>query len=78
MVEQLRAIQKRSDQQSTLRKCRMPTAVIYGELDPLSKPKRHEFMAMLIHCATLHIIPNVGHLPSCSDPTRSIQPCGNR
>jgi len=68
MVEQLRAIQKRSDQQSTLRKCRVPSAVICGELDPLTQPKRHEFMATLIHYATLHIIPNAGHYPTLEQP----------
>ena len=68
MVEQLRAIQKRSDQQSTLRKCRVPAAVICGELDPLTQPKCHEFMATLIHYATLHVIPNAGHYPTLERP----------
>ena len=68
MVEQLRPIQKRSDQQSTLRKYRVPAAVICGELDPLTQPKRHEFMATLIHYATLHLIPNVGRYPTLEQP----------
>ena len=68
MVEQLRAIQKRSDQQSTLRKCRVPAAVICGKLDPLAQPKRHEFMATRIHYATLHVIPNAGHYPTLEQP----------
>ena len=68
MVEQLRAIQKRSDQQSTLRKYRVPAAVICGELDPLAHPKRHEFMATLIHYATQHVIPNAGHYPTLEQP----------
>lgn len=68
MVEQIRAIQKRSDQQSTLRKCRVPAAVLCGEQDPRTPPKRHEFMATLIHYATLHIIPNSGHYPTLEQP----------
>ena len=68
MVEQLRGIQQRSDQQSTLRKCRVPAAVICGELDPRAQPKRHEFMATLIQCATLHVIPNAGHYPTLEQP----------
>ena len=68
MVEQLRAIQKRSDQQSTLRKCRVPAALICGELGPLAQPKRPEFMATLIHYATLHVIPNAGHYPTLEQP----------
>lgn len=68
MVEQLRATQKRSDHQSTLRKCRVPAAVICGETDPLTQPKRHEFMAALIHYATLHAIPNAGHYPTLEQP----------
>jgi pimeloyl-ACP methyl ester carboxylesterase len=68
MVEQLRAIQKRSDQKSILRKCRVPAALICGELDPRVQPKRHEFMATLIHCATLHVIPNVGHSLTFEQP----------
>ena len=38
------------------------------QLEPLAQPKRHEFMATLIHYATLHIIPNAGHYPTLEQP----------
>ena len=67
-VLQSRALQRRRDQQSTLRKCRVPALVLCGEYDALCPVKRHEFMAELIPYATLRVISNAGHLPTLENP----------
>lgn len=67
-VRQSRALQRRRDQQGTLRKGRQPTLVVCGELDPLTPVKRHAFMAELIPNAQLQVIPDCGHLPPLERP----------
>ncbi len=67
-VRQSRALQRRIDQQSTLRKLNIPTLVLCGEHDALCPVKRHEFMAELIPSADLMIIPGAGHLPTLEQP----------
>lgn len=67
-VRQSRALQRRRDQQSTLRKCKVPALVLCGEYDALCPVKRHEFMAELIPYATLRVISNAGHLPTLENP----------
>ncbi|WP_319826304.1 alpha/beta fold hydrolase [Thalassovita sp.] len=67
-VRQIRALQKRPDQQPTLRKCRCPALVLCGEHDGLTPPKRHSFMADLIPHAELRLIPDAGHLPVLEQP----------
>ncbi len=67
-VRQSRAMQRRRDQQSTLRRVKMPALIICGEEDTLYPVKRHEFMASLIPYAKLSVIPGAGHLPSLETP----------
>jgi len=67
-VRQSRALQRRRDQQSTLRKCKVPTLILCGELDPLTPVKRHEFMAELMPSAQLKIIADAGHVPTLEQP----------
>ncbi|SEQ60810.1 alpha/beta fold hydrolase [Thalassovita taeanensis] len=67
-VRQARALQRRRDQQATLRKCKCPALVLCGELDGLTPVKRHTFMAELIPYAELQIIPDAGHLPVLEQP----------
>ncbi|MFK7874681.1 MAG: alpha/beta fold hydrolase [Paracoccaceae bacterium] len=62
-VRQSRALQRRKDQQATLRKCKVPTMVLCGAHDQLCPVKRHEFMAELIPQARLVVLPDSGHLP---------------
>ena len=71
-VRQCRAMQRRRDQQSTLRRIKMPTMVICGESDPIFPVKRHEFMASLIPYADLSVIPSAGHLPTLEAPNAMI------
>lgn len=62
VTKQLRAIQRRRDQQATLRKIRAPALVLCGAQDTLTPPKRHEFMAELIPHCRLAVIEEAGHL----------------
>ncbi|MBU2983205.1 alpha/beta hydrolase [Lentibacter algarum] len=69
-VKQLKALQRRRDQQAALRKCRVPALVMCGAQDGLTPPKRHEFMAELIPYAKLEIIEEAGHVPPLETPDR--------
>lgn len=72
-VRQSRALQRRRDQQGTLRKCKVPTLVLCGEHDALCPVKRHTFMAELIHGAELRILEGAGHLPTLETPAETTQ-----
>jgi pimeloyl-ACP methyl ester carboxylesterase len=67
-VRQSRALQRRPDQQKTLRKCRVPALVLCGVHDALCPVKRHEFMAELIPNATLQVLEHSGHMPTLEQP----------
>lgn len=67
-LRQVRALQKRRDQQATLRKCKVPALVLCGAHDGLTPVKRHEFMAELIPYAKLHVIETAGHVPTLETP----------
>ncbi|MEL6241407.1 MAG: alpha/beta fold hydrolase [Pseudomonadota bacterium] len=70
-VRQSRALQRRRDQQKTLRQCKVPTMVLCGEHDQLSPVKRHSFMAELIPNAELRVIEGAGHLPTLEKPDQT-------
>lgn len=70
-VRQSRALQRRRDQQSTLRKCKVPTLILCGEHDPLTPVKRHSFMAELIPYAELKVLEGSGHLPTLEQPSET-------
>lgn len=67
-VDQSRALQRRSDQQATARRCQVPTLILCGEYDRLTPVKRHEFLAELIPHAGLEVIEGAGHLPGLEQP----------
>lgn len=67
-VEQSRALQRRPDQQATLRRLRCPALVMCGEEDRLCPVSRHELMAGLLPKATLRVIAGAGHLPTLEQP----------
>jgi pimeloyl-ACP methyl ester carboxylesterase len=67
-IRQSRALQRRPDQQGTLRRARTPTLVICGEHDALCPVRRHEFIAHLMPNARLEVIPGAGHLPTLETP----------
>jgi len=67
-VRQSRILQRRPDQQSTLRKAKTPTLIMCGEYDTLTPIRRHEFMAHLMPNAVLEVIHDAGHLPTLEQP----------
>ncbi|MCK0096294.1 alpha/beta hydrolase [Yoonia sp. F2084L] len=67
-VKQARAMQRRKDQQATLRQVQQPVAVICGRHDGQYHLKRHEFLAELIPYAQLEIIEGAGYLPTLEAP----------
>jgi len=67
-VKQARAMQRRKDQQATLRNLQQPTAVICGRHDGQYQLKRHEFLAALMPYAQLEIIEGAGYLPTMEAP----------
>lgn len=72
-VRQSRALQRRRDQQGTLRKCKVPTLVLCGAHDELCPVKRHTFMAELIPGAELKVLDDAGHLPTLEAPAETTQ-----
>lgn len=72
-VRQSRALQRRPDQQATLRRCRVPSLVLCGAQDTLCPVKRHEVMAELIPGARLLVIDGAGHLPPLEQPEATTQ-----
>ena len=67
-IRQSRALQRRRDQQSTLRRSKTPTLILCGEHDALCPVRRHEFMADLMPNAVLKVIAGAGHLPTLEQP----------
>jgi len=61
-------MQRRRDQQGTLRRITQPTLVLAGSLDQVVPLKRQEFLAQLIPYAKLRILEGVGHMPMLEDP----------
>src|SRR6056297_4121909 len=68
IIRQIRAMQRRRDYQSVLRRCRVPALVLCGAQDGLTPVKRHSFMADLIPYAKLQVIEGAGHLPTLEAP----------
>lgn len=67
-VRQMRALQRRPDQQGTLRRIKVPTLVLCGAHDTLTPVRKHSFMAELIPEAVLHVVNDSGHLPTLEAP----------
>lgn len=72
-VRQSRALQRRKDQQRTLRQIKVPALVMCGRHDELCPVKRHEFMAEFIPHAQLRVIENAGHLPTLEAPEETME-----
>ncbi|WP_406648708.1 alpha/beta fold hydrolase [Aliisedimentitalea scapharcae] len=75
-LRQSRALQRRKDQQATLRKSRVPTLILCGNHDAMVPVRRHEFMSELMPNARLHVLENAGHLPVVETPETVTQVLG--
>ena len=62
-LRQCRALQRRPDQQKTLRKAAMPALILMGAHDRIVPPRRAEFMAGLMPRAVVQVVA-AGHLPT--------------
>jgi pimeloyl-ACP methyl ester carboxylesterase len=72
----LRVLQRRPDQQKTLRKANVPTLVIAGESDTLVPRRRADFLAAMMPQGCLELVAEAGHLPQLEQPetvTRLLQ-----
>ena len=67
-IRQSRALQRRPDQQKTMRRVKLPALVIAGALDTLMPMRRSEFTANLMPFGKLQVIDGAGHLPSLEQP----------
>ena len=67
-LRQSRAVQRRPDQQKTMRRIKLPTLVIAGEADTLVPMRRQEFTANLMPFGKLLVIEAAGHLASLEQP----------
>ena len=72
-VRQMRALQRRPDQQGTLCRIKVPTLVLCGAHDTLTPVRKHRFMAELIPEAVLHVVEAAGHLPTLETPEETTQ-----
>lgn len=72
----LRVLQRRPDQQKTLRKVHVPAMVIAGESDTLVPRRRAELIAAMMPQGCLELIAEAGHLPQLEQPeavTKALQ-----
>ncbi|MES2434245.1 MAG: alpha/beta hydrolase [Pseudomonadota bacterium] len=67
-LRQSRALQRRPDQQKTMRRVKLPVLVIAGEADTLVPMRRQEFTANLMPYGKLLVIEAAGHLASLEQP----------
>ena len=67
-VRQTRAMQRRPDQQKTLRKVRVPALILAGEADSMVPMRRQEFLAELMPFGQMQVISGAGHMPQLEQP----------
>jgi pimeloyl-ACP methyl ester carboxylesterase len=61
-------MQRRLDQQKTLRKANVPTLILAGESDTIVPRRRAEFLAAMMPQGCLETIPEAGHMPQLEQP----------
>lgn len=67
-LRQSRALQRRPDQQKTLRRTKLPLLFIAGAEDTLVPVRRQDFAAQLAPYGKLQVIDGAGHLPMLEQP----------
>lgn len=65
---QLRCLQRRPDQQKTLRKADVPTLILAGASDTIVPRRRAEFLATMMPQGCVEVIAEAGHLPQLEQP----------
>ena len=67
-LRQIRALQRRPDQQKTLRRSNLPLLFIAGSDDRLVPLRRQDFTAQLAPHGKMTVIDGAGHLPTLEQP----------
>lgn len=67
-LRQSRALQRRPDQQKTMRRIKLPALIIAGAADSIVPQRRSEFTAGLMPFGKLLMIANAGHLAPLEQP----------
>ncbi len=67
-LRQSRAMQRRPDQQKTMRRIKLPALILAGAHDSLVPLRRQEFTANLMPFGKMQIIENAGNLPTLEEP----------
>lgn len=67
-VRQVRALQRRRDQQAVLRKMKQSAMILCGRFDGQHPVKRQAFLAELIPYCTLEVIEDAGYMPTLEAP----------
>ena len=67
-LRQSRALQRRPDQQKTMRRIRLPALILAGVHDSLVPLRRQEFTANMMPCGMMQIIENAGNMPTLEEP----------
>lgn len=67
-IRQARAMQKRPDQQKTLRRLLLPSLILCGLHDSVVLPRRQQFTAELMPRARYVALEHAGHLPPIEHP----------
>lgn len=67
-LRQIRALQRRPDQQKTLRRSNLPLLFIAGSDDRLVPLRRQDFAAQLAPHGKMTVIDGAGHLPTLEQP----------
>ena len=65
---QLRALQRRPDQQRTLRHANLPTLILTGDVDSLVPRRRAEFLATMMPQGCVEVIDDAGHMLQLEQP----------
>ncbi|ROT98547.1 alpha/beta fold hydrolase [Histidinibacterium lentulum] len=69
---QSRALQRRPDQQATLRQIKCPALVLGGGHDAISPPKRQSFLAEMIRDAEFVLLEEAGRFPTLERPDETL------
>lgn len=67
-LRQSRALQRRPDQQKTMRRVKIPALILAGAQDTLVPVRRQEFTAGLMPFGKMQLIDDAGHLPTLEQP----------
>jgi len=66
----LRIVGSTTDVTSEIERVKQPTLVLHGELDRIVQPEQGRALAAKLHDAELLVLPQAGHVPTLTQPTK--------